>query len=221
MKYLTWFLLVLLTPIRKIAGVFWYWVVVWFRAYARNYVYNYVLQNNIDMCRLSERYPEETSDGWILKDVHNVGYNGYIHKRKVNTFMYWLLVLVVWGWVDDDSNQDTFDAGHNNRYINGDLSDTWQAKLWRKQLAEANNKSTFGNTFDLGDLRAANPDFSFPAALIWNTRNTGYNFQYLWHTTSNKDRVWNVKFWGMEFGWFNIGEFNGNKYYTLIFIKNF
>lgn len=167
--------------VTKIIGLFWYWFAVWFRAYSRSVVYNYVLENGIDLKRVYERKPKDVGHGWILRDIHAVGRNGFVARRKkpVTKLHFWLVVFLLWGWVDDDSNQDTFDKGHNQRYISGDLKNTITGRMFGDLLYQANVDSTYGNTFDLGDLRAQSPNFSFPAALIWNTRNTAYNFNYL------------------------------------------
>ena len=173
----------LLLGMSKLIGLVWYWFVVPFRAYSRSVVHSYALSdlNDTRIKRLDERNPQWSPErqGWILHDVHNVGRDGFVLKRHVSKWHFWLVVYLLWGWVDDDSNMDTFDAGHNSRYIDGDLKWHPMSLLFRFELAEANRTATYGNSFDLGDLRAETPNFSIPSALIWNTRNTAYNFQYL------------------------------------------
>lgn len=170
----------LFTIFRKVFGLFWYWFVFPFRAYARSVVQNYALQQKyVPIRRLRERFPIIIDNGWMLRDVHNVGSNGYVSYRKVSKLEFWLVVFLLWGWLDDDSNEDTYDAGHCKRYTEGDLKNTIMGKLFRKQLLKAIEDGVYGNTFDLGDLRAETPNFNFIAVLIWNTRNTAYNFWYL------------------------------------------
>ena len=186
MKQITW---ILFTLFRKVFGLFWFWVVFPFRGYARSVVQNYALStsNNVRIKRLDERTPEphtrtflgEHTKWWVLVDVHNVGRDGRVKYRKVSAIKFWLVVFLIWGWLDDDSNHDTYDAGHCKRYTEGDLQNSIMARLFRKQLLKAIEDATYGNAFDLGDLRAETPNFNFIAVLIWNGRNTAYNFYYL------------------------------------------
>ena len=176
------------TVLRKFLGLFVYWLVVPFRAYARSVVHNYALDksNPVYIRRLNERKPEWIAqrNGWVLHDVHYVGYDGFVKHRKVSAIEFWLVVFLLWGWVDDDSNEDTYSAGHCSRYtevghVNGDLTKSIMGRLFKKQFVKAIDESTYGNSFDLGDMRAEQPCFNFIAALVWNTRNTAYNFYYL------------------------------------------
>ena len=218
MKYIKFTLLALFTLFRKIFGLVWYWAVVPFRKYARSVVQNYALQGNISLKRLAERHPVKIPmlEAWELQDVHNVGRKGIVHKRKVSAIEFWIVVFLLWGWVDDDTNNDTFDAGHLNRYLTGDLEGSIMTKLFRKQMQKAVDTATYGNTFDLGDLRADTPNFAFIPALIWNTRNTGYNFQYLLETTSNPDDVFLIDIFGAQIGWVPDGEVDGKKYWMMV-----
>jgi len=171
----------------KVFGLVWYWFVVPFRAYSRSVVHSYALDpsNDVRIKRLDERNPEwsELLKGWYLTPLpqHDVKivHRGFVKYRKVSKLHFWLVVFLLWGWVDDDSNHDTFDTGHNDRYLSGDLKWHPMTLLFRFELEEANRKATYGNAFDIGDYRADYPNFSIPAALIWNTRNTAYNFNYL------------------------------------------
>ena len=38
----------------------------------------------------------------------------------------------------------------------------------------------YGNSYDLGDVRAESPFFNLWATYAWNSRNTAMGFQYLW-----------------------------------------
>ena len=55
MKYLRYILILVLKLVGKIIGVPMFYLLLPFRAYARNRVYNYVLQNDIYLPRLIER----------------------------------------------------------------------------------------------------------------------------------------------------------------------
>lgn len=67
MKYLRYTLNILLKLLGKIIGVPIFYLVLPFRVYARNRVYNYVLQNDIYLPRLLERQYELKSDRYIPK----------------------------------------------------------------------------------------------------------------------------------------------------------
>jgi len=169
--------------VRKLLGLVVYWFVVPFRGYARSIVHSYCLQsdNYTRIKRLDERFPQYRGHlgGWILNDVHEVGHNGFVKNLNVSKIHFWLVVFLLWGWVDDDSNEDTYSEGHCLRYTDGDLRHSIMGTLFRKQLLRAVIDGTYGNSFDLGNYRAKDPKFNFIAALIWNTRNSAYNFQYL------------------------------------------
>ena len=225
MKYIKYLLIVIFALIAKYLGMFWFWLAVPFRKYARNVVQSYALQYGIKLKRLMERHPYKAANpfGWQLQNVHNVPGGGFIEYRKVSTIKFYIVLFLIWGWLDDDANQDTFDAGHNQHFIDGKFKDTWQAKLWRKSLIKANQSAAgkFGNTFDLGDWRGDQPLFNFPSALIWNTRNTAQNFGYLLETTCNKKRIFLHKLWKWEFGYVSDGKVDDVEYWTLVFFKNF
>lgn len=177
----------LLTGISKVIGLVWYWFVVPFRRYSRSVVHSYCLSelNDTRIKRLDERRPEWSTErqGWILHPygyhAHMIGHTGFVKKRKVSKLKFWLVVFLLWGWIDDDSVCDTFDDGHNRRYINGDLKRHPMAIIFRPDLIVANESQFYGNAFDLGDFRSENPQFFAASSLIWNTRNTAYNFNYL------------------------------------------
>ena len=55
MKYLRYILILVLKLVGKIVGVPMFYLLLPFRDYARNRVYNYVLQNDIYLKRLEDR----------------------------------------------------------------------------------------------------------------------------------------------------------------------
>ena len=160
MKYLRYILILVLKLVGKIIGVPMFYLLLPFRAYARNRVYNYVLQNNIYLKRLEERdykldngvyYPTN-----ISKKNFKLKNDGYIKYKKVS-FLEYCLALFIWVWFDDDSNYDTH---------NGD------------EIEETIDKP-FGNTFDLGDLRGQYPIVDGMKTFKWICRNTFYNANYM------------------------------------------
>ena len=177
-KYLRYAGIILFTAFRKVFGLVWYFVAVPFRGYARSVVYNYVLQNGLYLKRLLERPIEDAHHGWVIKPFHGSD-GGYIEHRKVSWLKYQLVYWFIWGWLDDDSNYDTFTKGHNGTIIRGERQQ-WLPSFIVKALEKANEKETpFGNSFDLGDRRAEFACFDFWSATLWTWRNTAYNFKYM------------------------------------------
>jgi len=237
MKYLYYIWLVLFTIVSKIIGVVWFWVALPFRAYARNTVYNYVLKNELFIKRLYERKPIELEDRWVLQPlVHPETKGGYIKKRKIPvTFIEYTLVKhLLWGWLDDDAYCDTFSAGHNETYLNGERKlfgfipmNNWLGRKLLVSRDQCENEEIRGSWFDIGDKRALNPKFNFLGAFIWNVRNSAYNFEYMDHEIKEGD--WRyfplVKVGSLIFGWEHNGyiEIDGKrvKTYTMRFLKNF
>lgn len=159
MKYIRYTLVILFKIFAKVFGLFWFFIVFKFRSYARNRVYNYVLENNIYLKRLAERSPslfgtKGFNAKYTLKDVHNVRVQGYIRYRKVSWIEYQFCFWIIWGWVDDDSNHDTMSGGYREGMV-------------------------FGNSFDLGDVRGQYPEFKLKESWDWLVRNTAYNFNYM------------------------------------------
>lgn len=155
MKYLRYLAIIIFKLFCKVFGLVWYYIAVPFRGYSRNVVYNYVLQNNIHLPRLYERSPTLENGIFWLKNIRNVQQVGYIKFRKISKFEYYLVLFLLWGWVDDDSNYDTHDGTQDE------------------------NPKKYGNAFDLGDALKHNPTFDFKKSSLWNIRNTAYNFNYL------------------------------------------
>jgi len=174
--------------IAKIIGRVWVFACVPFRAYARSVVYSYVLQNDLPLKRLYERSPMLV-DGkaWMLQDIHGVGRLGHVNKRKVNKIQFYLVVIFIWGWLDDDSNEDTTDKGYIETLVKGQrkikpytITDFILSRNIDKLAKIDFSQVTYGNAFDLGDVRGERPFYNFWATLAWNNRNTAMNFQYLW-----------------------------------------
>ena len=171
MKYLRYILILVLKLVGKVVGVPMFYLLLSFRAYARNRVYNYVLQNDIYLPRLIERnwynrnetmcyFPQNKS-----RKVFNLKNDGYIKYKKVS-FLEYCLALFIWVWFDDDSNYDTHDGVETNETIN----------------------KPFGNTFDLGDLRAEYPIVDGMKTFKWICRNTFYNANYMFEEIRENDK---------------------------------
>lgn len=189
MRYLRYIAILLWTLFRKVFGLVWYWVVVPFRGYARNVVQNYTLQhpNKVYMPRLLDRKPYLVGNMYMIDPFHSSD-GGYIKYRKISTVEFQLVFWLIWGWLDSDATSDTFDKGHNTTIINKERQ-SWMPEFIIKRLIIANTKcSVYGNSFDLGDKRADNPCFCFWSALLWNTRNTAYNFAYVFDEIQETSR---------------------------------
>lgn len=178
---------VLYLIICKPLGRFWIFFVLPFRGYVINYCFNYVLQHGLELKRLRERSPNlvriDGVLGWALDDIHDLSSHpeklrGFIRHRKVNKVMFYFLVFAAFGWYDCDSNQDTTDTGYIKTLITGERK-SWHS-IFNPWLRKIDLDSVvYGNTFDLGDVRAEHPFSHWAATFCWNDRNTGMGFQYL------------------------------------------
>lgn len=169
MKYLRFTIILISKLVGKIIGVPMFYLLLPFRGYARNRVYNYVLKNNIYLPRLEEKqyklvgsvyYPMKISDKqYYLRD------KGYINYKDVSILEYYF-ALFIWIWFDDDSNYDTHDGNESEENIN---------KL-------------FGNTWDIGDLRSLHPIVNGKRTFKWICRNTFYNANYMFEEIREDDK---------------------------------
>ena len=144
----------------------------------RNKVYSYCLDNAIYISRLWERTPscDLKTRNFILKCVGDNKENnkfGLVIKEEQSTIAF-LYALFKWLWLDDDSNVDIYDMKYNIRLNSGEQI-SWLPKFIRdKCLFEY---KLLGDSFDLGTKRIKE-DFHFWPAIIWNLRNSGYNYNY-------------------------------------------
>lgn len=157
--------------IAKFIGPIWFFILpVHFRKYARNVVYNYVLQNNKRdrLKRLWERNPTQDEYGWRLR-------HGVTTYRDVGAIEFWLVFVFLYLWLDDDSVSDTYDDGHCRTFMPGGEREStvyaWLFGRWLDVPMEDDSKA-----FDYGD--DITPRFKFIPALIWQLRNTSMNFKY-------------------------------------------
>ena len=169
MKYLRFIVILISKLVGKIIGVPMFYLLLPFRAYARNRVYNYVLKNNIYLPRLEEKqYKLEGSVYYPMKISKKHFYlrdKGYIVYKDVSTLEYYF-ALFIWIWFDDDSNYDTHDGNESEENIN---------KL-------------FGNTWDIGDLRGKHPIVDGKKTFNWICRNTFYNANYMFEEIREDDK---------------------------------
>jgi hypothetical protein len=162
-------------------------------------VYNYVLQNGVYLQRLLERGVNEYEKFYTINPYHG-SKGGYIKKRKVSWIEYKLVYWLIYGWNDDDCNDDTFDFGHVVRL----RGEGW---FWVWLLKGAERKA-YGNTFDLGDNIISN--FHFGATTQWTWRNTAYNFRYMqWEKHKDDKNIFLIEVGSWKFGWMS-DEHKGN-----------
>jgi len=180
-----------LIGLAKIWGLWWVFVAMPFRGYARNVVYNYVLQHNQRdwLGRLWQREPRLLAGRaacYMLAGSAVPGHKapaimGAVLTRKASVLKFYLVVFLLWGWLDDDANEDTTSRSHVQACIDGEHKNDLQSRLLRSWLKLIDWSGVrYGNAFDLGDVRTDYPFFNFAATLLWNTRNSAMNFQYLW-----------------------------------------
>ena len=201
MKYLRYILILVLNLVGKVVGVPMFYLLLPFRAYARNRVYNYVLQNNVYLKRLEEREYKLSGFGYAITKASHKKFRlnglGFIEYKKVS-FLEYCLALFIWVWFDDDSNYDTHDGNESEETI----------------------IKPFGNTFDLGDLRAEYPIVDGMKTFKWICRNTFYNANYMFeeireHNKYNFFKV--IKIFGFTTIWGYIPYENSTRKGRLVF----
>lgn len=209
MKYLEYASILLWTLFRKPIGLVWIYIALPFRGYANNTVFNYALKNGVYLQRLLERPIQEHTDCYKILPYHGTQ-GGYIKKRQVSWLEYKLVYWFIWGWLDADSNHDTFDYNHTKK-----LKKEWK---WFDDVTIGLEEPFYGNSFDLGDKRAEYPSFNFWATTAWTWRNTAYNFRYTqWEKHKDDKNIWHVEFSnGWELGWKQ--DLNNPNNYSLVFL---
>lgn len=216
-KYLRYLLIVLFKLISKTPiGWIMFHLVRPFRKYARNTIYNYVLENDVYLKRLLERKPTLLNGYYVLETYKKLTVLGTVKYKKVSKLKYYLTLCFIWIWLDDDSNYDTTDLLFAEKVSQG-LHFTWLPKFIKDKVAkevEQIKLSQFGNSFDLGDGRYEN--FYPVSSTLWNIRNTAYNFVYMFEEClpSNKNFFY-IKFdkLGWHFGYLPKGERVGRLVY--------
>jgi len=205
-------------------------LVIPFRGYLRNTIYNYHLNNDIVLKRLYERMPKlsirhdrenKAYSVWILDGRQHSSCRGIIRRKHITLAQY-ILALPLWLLLDDDCNEDTYDKGFNQTIVEG-IRKPWLPSFIRRSLArdidKANMISVRGNSFDLGDIRADYPLFGFWSVLLWSIRNPAYNFNYKFNQLCTNRRVFSVVIFNRIFGWWPDGSINNIKCYNWEFGK--
>lgn len=195
LKYIRYFLIILFKLISKTPiGWIMFHLVRHFRRYARNTVYNYVIQNKVYLKRLLERPLIKVPGHFLINgketfcykiDSYHNSEGGYIKYRHITSIEYYFALWFIWIWIDDDSNHDTMDKGFIEKIISGKhmsfLHESWKEKL------KAIKFKRHGNSFDMGDNM--DEEFHWLGSTLWNIRNTAYNFNYMFEEClpSNKN----------------------------------
>ena len=203
MKYLRYILILVLSLIGKVVGVPMFYLLLPFRAYARNRVYNYVLQNNVYLKRLEEREYKLSGFGYAITKASHKKFRlnglGFIEYKKVS-FLEYCLALFIWVWFDDDSNYDTHDGIETNETLD----------------------KPFGNAFDLGDLRAEYPIVDGMKTFKWICRNTFYNANYMFEEIRENSK-YNffkvIKIFGFTTVWGYIPYANSTRKGRLVYLR--
>jgi len=211
MKYLYFITISLFGIFYKISGLVMFYLVAPFSQYLRNTIHNYDLQNNQVVKRLNERQLTLINDYLYYLEGYEVK-GGYIIYKKVSKLKYYIC-LPFWCYLDDDASNCTYSRGHNLQYVNGER---YAPKFIVDRLE---TKVINASYFEVGDKQIK--EFNLFGAIIWNGRNTGYNFNYKFFQMSDDSKVFYFKFLGLEFGWVEDGVVNGVKYYKHILGYNF
>lgn len=226
MKYLEYFCIVIFAGFRKVFGLLWFWVAIPFDGYARNTVYNYVLQNRdtVWLKRLEERYPSKNPINGYYQLHGDRTEIGYIKYRKVCKAEFLFAYYVFYGWLDDDAVRSFTDDGFIKTILDGERKPLIKKYFGDRLQREYDylQTTTFGNSFELGDLRQEyeiKVSKCWLSMLLWNFRNTAYNFKYMQYETLgvNKTFLWEI--FGYRFGWIekNVVKVEGKNNYHLVF----
>lgn len=204
-KYLRYITILILKIVGKIIGVPMFYLLLPLRGYARNRVYNYVLENDIYLPRLIERdwrLDKETNCYYPHNQVNknfNLKDKAYIKYRKVSKLEYYF-ALFIWVWFDDDSNFDTHDG----------------------KPKEETALKIFGTTWDLGDLRAVYPVTDLKKTFYWICRNSFYNFNYMFEEIRENDKnnfFKIIKIFGFKTVWGYIPYTNSERKGRMVFLR--
>lgn len=193
-KYLRYITILLWTAVRKVIGLLWYFIAVPFRKYARNVVYNYVLQNDIYLKRLLERPIVDSGNGWTIKPYHGTA-GGYITFREVSFIEYQFVYWFIWGWLDDDSFCDTTSKVFLEEHIKDERLQQIHPDI---KLLTCLDKCN-GNAFDKGDAIESN--WCWWMSIKWNIRNTAYNFKYMQWEENRPEMLFYHKIYNYHFGY--------------------
>lgn len=172
-----------------------------FRKYSRNTVYNYILQNNLYLPRLTNNSRinvTKVHNGWRLKSKR--AGEGFIKFKDVSKLEFYLVLFLLWGWVDDDCVYDTTPEGYGPDILKGEHFPN-APKLFLSMIKKEQDyieTKRLGNSFELGDERTS---VWVPLlSTLWMIRNLAYNFNYLFEECHPDSKLWFYKDF-TEKGW--------------------
>lgn len=208
MKYTKYILILLLSTLVGIISIVWYWLIRDYRATARNVVYNYILKNKIQLWQLSRYVPNNKFDGYIT-DVGLVKFNDVSYIK----YLWWK--WVVWIWLDDNCENDTFN-------INVITKKSWyetSKKYFGKILLDNTlGYKLYGTAFTLGDKRNDEPAISFINE-VHHLYTSSTNFDHYYGYTSITKYLFNLTILGRVFGWIYFDTIDDVDIYKLVFNK--
>ena len=152
------------------------------RRYSRAIVYSYTLENRLYLPRLTNE-PFTTIEwcgninSWMLTNLKYCT-RGFVEKIEVSKLKYNLVYWLLWGWVDDDCDKDTYHIGYAYDIINKKhlkWAPEFFRNLVRKELNIANKKPLV-NSFAIGNDLEEN--WTPILSILWMFRNLAYNFNY-------------------------------------------
>ena len=181
------------------------------KRWARNRVYNYFLQNGLQLKRLEERKPELINGRYLLKTTHKTEYpTGYIRYNKVNAITY-IVASFLWLWQDDDNSFDVASSSYSADIYRG-VYCSWIPFFIRKHCRTRYNIEDEGGVdpdnyvcrrqgkyFDVGDIYE--DEFTWVNGVLWQVRNGFYNANYFYQEI--RPGGWNDVYWLVEFKLFN------------------
>lgn len=201
MKCLRYLAILLFGLFTKVVGVPVFYMVLPFRHWARNRVYNYIIQNDIYSEDMKASNPVLLGDRYILRPTRRpVDAQGYVMYKKVSWIEFQLAFWLVWIWVDDGSNHDTVDERFTGYWATGEQK-TWLPEFVRKQIQrEYDSFKQFGSAWELGDARVS--EVYLVSTLLWIMRNTAYNLNYYFeYGNPDADYVFYHRFTNKYFDW--------------------
>lgn len=160
--------------------IFIAWITVGYltRRYNTNVVFNYCLQNNVHLPRLSEIgwYYDKETDCYL----NNIEPKGYIKYRKISKIEF-VFAFLLWLWVDSDSENDTTDQDViMDRVISREIYKWFPnfiVSIVKKEKEKAVKKGFIGKAWTFGDARTS--EWYWISSILWTLRNTAYGWNYL------------------------------------------
>jgi len=222
MKYIYYIQILFMVIIRRLIFPLIF-LVIPFRQYLRNTVYNYHLNNSLILKRLQERNPILKDGFWILHGNTHSSENGVVKQKDISKIRYYF-ALVFWLLLDDDCNEDTYSKGFNKTIVTGKRK-KWMPKFIKSKLETAiktaDKTPIKGNSFDLGDKREIFPLYDFWSTFWWTLRNPAYNFNYKYNQLIGDKYAFKIIIYNRLFGWEKRNTINGVNTYSWEFAKKY